>query len=112
MPLNLARSFQRFACLALLFAATSCAGLDDPMQREGTWRAENINDANLAAMVADPHHLEQGVGDDGSPAVLSAAAVHRLLTDQVKPLPAAGSSSPSSGASSSSSSSSSGSSSP
>jgi hypothetical protein len=90
MPLNPARGFQQFACLALLLGVAGCAGLDDPFQREGTWRPENLNDANLAAMVANPHHLEQGVGDNASPGVLSAAAVHRLLTDHVKPLPTIG----------------------
>ena len=87
MPLNPARGLWRFATVALLFGAAGCAGLNDPYQREGTWRPENVNDANIAAMVANPHHLEQGVGDDSSPGVLSAAAVRRLLTDHVKPLP-------------------------
>jgi hypothetical protein len=86
MPLNPARGLRRFACLALLFGAAGCAGLNDPFQREGTWRPENINDTNMAAMVAYPRQLEHGVGDDSSPAVLSAAAVHRLLTDHLKPL--------------------------
>ncbi len=87
MPLARARDLRRCACLVLLLGATSCAGWDDPFQRPGTWRAEGSNEANLAAMVADQSHLVQGVGDEGSPAVLSAAAVHRLLTDRVKPLP-------------------------
>jgi len=87
MPLNPARGLQRFTCLALLLSAAGCACPNDPFQCTGTWRPENLNDANLAAMVADPRHLEQGVGDDASPGVLSAAAVHRLLTDHVKPLP-------------------------
>ena len=55
--------------------------------RKGTWQPEGLNDTNLAAMVANPRHLFQGRSDDRSPGVLSAAAVHRLLTDQVKPLP-------------------------
>jgi hypothetical protein len=80
------RSFGRFACLAVLFGTAGCAGLNDPFQREGTWQPEGLNRANLAAMVANPRHLEQGVNDDASPGVLSAAAVHRLLTDKVKPL--------------------------
>ena len=71
----------------LLIGGAGCAGMDDPFQREGTWRPEYINDANLAAMVADQQHLVQGVGDDASPGVLSAAAVQRLLTDHVKALP-------------------------
>lgn len=87
MPPVRARNLRRCACLALLLGAAGCTGWDDPFQRPGTWRAENVNDANLAASVADQRHLVQGVGDDGSPAAISAAAVHRLLTDHVKPLP-------------------------
>lgn len=87
MPLNPARGLRRFACLALLSGVAGCAGLNDPFQREGTWQPENVNDTNIAAMVANPQHLQQGVGDDASPGALSAAAIRRLLTDHVKPLP-------------------------
>jgi hypothetical protein len=73
--------------LLLLAMLGGCAVYDDPFNRPGTWRAENTNDANLAAMVNDKRHLSEGVGDTASPAVLSAQAVHRLLTDHVKPLP-------------------------
>jgi hypothetical protein len=72
--------------LVLLVALSGCAGHDDPFQREGTWHVQNINDANLAAMVNDKRQLQVGVGDDASPSALSAQAVHRLLTDHVKPL--------------------------
>jgi hypothetical protein len=60
--------------------------MNDPYQREGTWQPEHVNDANIAAMVANPQHLVQGVGDPESSGELSAAAVRRLLTDKVKPL--------------------------
>ena len=92
MPLNPTqgfgpiRRFGRLACLALLFGTAGCAGLNDPFKRAGTWQPENLNNANIAAMVANPKHLEYGVGDDSSPGEISAAAVHRLLTDKVKPL--------------------------
>ena len=72
--------------LSLLLAG--CAGLDDPYKREGTWSIEHVNDVNLAAQVADPRQLFRGVGEMGTPGALSAAAVRRLLADQVKPLPA------------------------
>ena len=75
------------AGLLLLFAVTGCAGLNDPFEREGTWRPEYVNDANLSAMVADPRHIALGVGDPESSGELSAAAIRRLLTDHVKPLP-------------------------
>jgi hypothetical protein len=73
--------------LVLLAALTGCAGHDDPFQREGSWRLTYDNDANIAAMAVDKRHLVVGVDDPASPGVLSAQAVHRLLTDHVKPLP-------------------------
>jgi hypothetical protein len=60
--------------------------MNDPFVCPGTWRPEQVNEANIAAMAVDPGHLEQGVGTNASPGALSAAAVHRLLTDHVKPL--------------------------
>jgi hypothetical protein len=72
--------------LVLLAALTGC-GHDDPFQREGSWRLTYDNDANIAAMAVDKRHLVVGVDDPASPGVLSAQAVHRLLTDHVKPLP-------------------------
>jgi hypothetical protein len=73
--------------LVLLVMLTGCAGHDDPFNRPGTWRLTYDNDANIAAMAADKHNLVVGVDDPASPGVLSAQAVHRLLTDHVKPLP-------------------------
>jgi hypothetical protein len=71
----------------LLAGLTGCAGHDDPFLREGTWRPTYDNDANLAATVVDKRQLLKGADDPTSPGVLSAQAVHRLLTDHVKPLP-------------------------
>jgi hypothetical protein len=80
--------FVRFLTGFVLTAALAgCAGHDDPFQRPGTWHLTYDNDANLAAMVTDKRQLVEGVGDPASPGVLSAQAVHRLLTDHVKPLP-------------------------
>ncbi|CAH2602021.1 conserved exported protein of unknown function [Rhodovastum atsumiense] len=87
MPYLRPRWFGSAAGLALLLGCTGCAGLDDPFRRAGTWQAEYVNDTNLAAMATNPAHLQQGVGDPASPGELSAAAVHRLLTDRVKKLP-------------------------
>ena len=77
----------RAAVIASGGLLAGCAGLDDPYQRDGTWRPEGLNDANIAAMVAHPNDLVAGVNDPVSPGQLSAAAVRRLLTDKVKPLP-------------------------
>ncbi len=85
---SLATAFPLFlGCLGILAVLAGCAGHDDPFEREGTWRAEHDNDANLAAMVSNKHDLVQGVDDPNSPGVLSANAVRRLLTDKVKALP-------------------------
>lgn len=81
-----ATSLRRLACLALLSVTAGCAGLDDPFEREGTWKPEGLANANLAAMIAHPHDMVEGVNDDNSSGALAAAAVHRLLTDHVKPL--------------------------
>jgi hypothetical protein len=75
------------SCIGLFAILGGCAGHDDPFEREGTWRIEHVNDANIAAMASDKRDLVQGVDDPNSPAVLSAQAVRRLLTDHVKPLP-------------------------
>lgn len=84
MSLRRTLYLRQCACLALVLGAAGCG---DQFERRGTWNVQNVNEANLAAMVVDKHDLVQGVGDDASPGELSAAAVRRLLTDHVKALP-------------------------
>ncbi len=47
---------------ALLLAALALAGCVqvDPFQREGIWKPAGVNDANLAATVANPADLARG----------------------------------------------------
>lgn len=71
--------------LALLVAG--CAGMNNPSEREGAWRPSGVNDRNLRAMVADPAHLQRGVGASGAVAPAATAPVDRLYRDQVRPLP-------------------------
>jgi hypothetical protein len=75
--------------LPLLLAPTACDQID-PYTREGAWRPNNANDANLRAMVAVPADL--AAGEPASPAdgTLAAAALNRLRHDQVRPLPDSG----------------------
>jgi type IV pilus biogenesis protein CpaD/CtpE len=75
--------------LPLLLAQTACDQLD-PYTREGAWRPNNANDANLRAMVAVPADL--AASEPASPAdgTLAAAALNRLRHDQVRPLPDSG----------------------
>jgi len=77
----------RTSMLGLALLAAACA---DPYTAPGTWRPSDTNERNLRAMVADPRHLEEGVGAPASDGHLSAAAVARLRTDRVRPLPASG----------------------
>lgn len=87
MAIVLSKKAGRIASVTLLLGMAGCAGLDDPLKRAGTWQAEGLNDKNIAAMVAHPEDLRRGVNDDSSPAILSVAAIQRLMTDHVKPLP-------------------------
>ena len=73
--------------LSLGGGLAACAELD-PYQRKGVWRPLGANSANLRAMVADPRDLNWGRGGAASPGDLAGAAVARLRSDNVKPLPA------------------------
>ena len=76
--------------LWLLPLLAGCAGnpfSGDPMQRPGTWAATGDNDANLHAMIADPHDLQAGAElPAASLGVEAAPAVGRLLTGRLLPL--------------------------
>lgn len=76
----------RAAVLFGLLLVVGCAG-GDPFDREGTWRVRHVNDANLRQMIADPAHLDRGVGDDRGRARQAANAIQRLEDDALKPLP-------------------------
>lgn len=74
-------------CAAALLALAACQSTEDPFTHPGSWRPEGLNDANIAAQVANPRHLVMGAADESSPGVLSNNAVERLLSDKVKRLP-------------------------
>ena len=88
------RRLRQLACLALLAGTTGCACMNDPFVCPGTWRPEQVNDANMSVMVADPrqprarrrHGREPGgaVGGRGAPAAdrsRQAAAEHGCGSD-------------------------------
>ena len=79
------RVLMTFSLAALLLSA--CGSMVDPTEREGTWTPRGVNDANLRAMIADPAHLEQGVGDPRGRGRQAANAIERLEDDALKPLP-------------------------
>jgi hypothetical protein len=65
----------------------SLAACTDPVDRPGTWNTSAMtNDANLRVMVADPHDLVEGKGQEGSSGAEAAPAVTRLLTGRRYPL--------------------------
>lgn len=66
--------------IALLTAACQPDTYFPPndFDRAGTWQAEGVNDRNLRAMVADPAHLQQGVGASSDRGQQAAAAVNQL----------------------------------
>ena len=59
----------------------------DPYQRPGTWVPDGSNDANLRAMVANPHDLVEGRGTSVSSGAEAAPPVERVLTGKRYPLP-------------------------
>ncbi len=74
------------AALALSGALAGCTTLD-PLTREGLWHPSGANEANLAAMVADPADLVRGKDYEGTDGQMAAAAVARLRVNRVKQLP-------------------------
>lgn len=77
---------RRGPALFALLVLSACSGAD-PFDRDGTWRARHVNDANLRQMIADPAHLDRGVGDDRGRSRQAADAIQRLEDDALKPLP-------------------------
>jgi hypothetical protein len=76
----------RVGCTLLLLMLAACN--TDPMDRPGTWHGTTkSNDANLRAMIADPHDLIAGKSSDSSLGAEAAPAVTRLLTGKRYPLP-------------------------
>ena len=72
--------------LSLLLVLSGCAA-EDPLTRPGLWQPVGANDANLAAMVADPNDLVTGVVDRHMDGQVAAAAVARYRAGKVKELP-------------------------
>src|SRR4051794_32604921 len=69
------------------FIAGCTPGTFDPTQRAGTWMPAGDNDANLRAMVVNPHDLVAGAGQGGSAGSEAAPPVARVLAGKRYPLP-------------------------
>lgn len=70
----------RVAPLALLALAGALAGCSatDPYEKAGIWRPSGVNDANIAAQVANPADLVRGRGDAGGSVRGAGVAVERM----------------------------------
>ena len=78
----------RVPFLLLLLCAAGCTP-DYPMDKPGTWHLPetSANDANLRTMVADPHDLVEGKGENTTIGVEAGPPVQRLFNGQPYPLP-------------------------
>lgn len=79
------RHFRRDLLFCALAFLAGCSSLE-PYRRPYAWHPAGANQANLAAMVADPHDLARGRSDqetDGQAAVL---AIEHVREDKPKRL--------------------------
>ncbi len=74
---------------ALALALAGCDAMD-PYRREGTWRPNGANDADLRAMVVSPSDLVWGVSSLDGNGQQAAAALDRYRNDKVRLLPDTG----------------------
>jgi hypothetical protein len=76
----------RWYWLIVFVLLASCT---DPMEQPGTWNVStsHSNDANLRVMVANPHDLVKGMGQETSTGAEAAPPVARLLAGKRYPLP-------------------------
>jgi hypothetical protein len=72
-------------CVAAL--TLSGCNMTDPYSREGVWRPNGANEANLRAMVVSPADLARGVSAPGGDGQQAAAALERYRNDKVRALP-------------------------
>jgi hypothetical protein len=78
----------RFGWLVVALLAVGCAyDPYDPYLRPGTWNPTGDNNANLRAMVTNPHDLVEGTGQGTSAGAEAAPPVTRLLAGKRYPLP-------------------------
>ena len=78
----------RIWALLLSLTAAACSP-DYPFDKPGTWHLKDgasANDANLWAMVVDPHDLVEGVGTRSALASEASPPIKRLLTNRRTPL--------------------------
>ena len=75
-------------CLIGMIIVSGCTyDAFDPYKRPGTWVPEGSNDENLRVLVANPHDLVSGTGQQTSSGAESAPPVARVLAGKRYPLP-------------------------
>lgn len=75
-----------FWVIGALLVAGCNTDLTDPFLRPGTYNPTGVNDANLRAMVANPHDLVEGAGTEASTGAEAAPPVARVLAGKRYPL--------------------------
>ncbi|GBQ28771.1 CpaD family pilus assembly lipoprotein [Gluconacetobacter sacchari] len=80
------RQSRRIALSCVLALLAGCAVLD-PYRRPDAWHPSGANQANLAAMVADPRDLAHGQSAQGTDAEAPVLAIDRIRQDKPKRLP-------------------------
>jgi hypothetical protein len=80
---------RRWLHFIALLALAAC-DVTDPYLRDGVWRPDGTNDANLRAMVASPSDLVRGVSSAGGDGQQAAAAIDRYRNDKMRLLPDSG----------------------
>lgn len=71
---------------ALLLLA-ACEGGGAGLDRPGMWQPSGVNDRNLRAMLADPDHLNEGIGTPRSRSVTAVAPITRMDAGERPDLP-------------------------
>ena len=79
---------RQLLCIVVL-SLTGCDATD-PYLKQGTWRPNGANDANLRAMVVSPSDLVRGVDSSQGDGRQAAAALDRLRNDKPRSLPDSG----------------------
>ena len=70
-----------------LLLLTACEGGGAGLDRAGMWQPTGANEHNLRAMVADPDHLNEGIGTPRSRSVTAVAPITRLDAGERPELP-------------------------
>ena len=77
----------RHQLLCILVLVLAGCDATDPYIRQGTWRPNDANEANLRVMVVSPSDLVRGVNSSEGDGRQAAAALDRLRNDKPRLLP-------------------------